>query len=125
LKAVRAENAPKAIGPYSQAIVHGNLVFTSGQIAIDPKSGNIESDTLEGQTEQVLNNIRSILLATGTDLERVLRCTVYLTNIAEFQAFNNVYARFFGIIPPARTTVEVTRLPKGAKIEIDAIASLD
>lgn len=125
MKVIRTENAPNAIGPYSQGIVQGNLVLTSGQIAINPKSGNIESDTIEGQTEQVMNNVRSILEAGGTDLKHVLRCTVYLTDIREFEAFNNVYARFFGSVPPVRSTVEVAKLPRGAKIEIDVMASLD
>ncbi len=122
---IRSEDAPKAIGPYSQAISSGTLVFLSGQIPLNPKSGNIEGKTIEEQTEQVLNNLKAVLSAAGTDLSHVVRCTVFLTDLSEFGAFNKVYGTFFALNPPARSTVQVAKLPRDSKIEIDAIAAKD
>lgn len=123
LKSVSTDNAPKAIGPYSQAIEANGLIFLSGQVGINPKTGNIESDTIEGQTEQTLKNLQAVLNAAGSDLSHVVRCTVFLTEMSEFQSFNKAYEMFFGSNSPSRSTVQVVRLPKNAKIEIDAIAT--
>ncbi|MGI0080884.1 MAG: RidA family protein [Nitrososphaerales archaeon] len=122
MKVINSQDAPKAIGPYSQAIANGGLIFLSGQIPLDPKSGNVEAKTIEGQTSQVLSNLNAVLLAAGADLSNVVRCTVFLTDLSEFAAFNKVYGSFFPSNPPARTTVQVAKLPRDAKLEIDAIA---
>jgi 2-iminobutanoate/2-iminopropanoate deaminase len=122
LKTISTDEAPKAIGPYSQAVEFEKLIFLSGQVAINPKTGNIDSVTIEDQTEQVLTNLSSILRASGSDLSHVVKCTVFLADMEEFQAFNKTYANFFGSNLPARSTVQVSKLPRNAKIEIDAIA---
>ena len=122
MNVISSEDAPKAIGPYSQAILSGNLVFLSGQIPLNPESGNIEGKTIEEQTEQVLRNLKAVLFAAGTDLSHVVRCTVFLSDLSEFSAFNKVYEKFFPSNPPARSTVQVAKLPREAKVEIDAIA---
>lgn len=120
---ISSVDAPKALGPYSQGIEFNGLLYLSGQIAIDPKTGNIESTTIEGQTNQVMKNLEAVLKAGGSDLMRMLKCTVYLTDLDEFAEFNKTYGSYFSSSPPSRTTVQVVRLPKGAKIEIDVIAS--
>jgi 2-iminobutanoate/2-iminopropanoate deaminase len=122
LKTISTEEAPKAIGPYSQAIEYEKLIFLSGQIPLNPKTGNIESSSIEDQTMQVMKNLQAVLKASGSDFSNVLRCTVFLTDLEEFQSFNKVYAAFFEANPPARSTVQVAKLPRNAKIEIDAIA---
>lgn len=122
MKVISSEDAPKAVGPYSQAIASESMIFLSGQIPLNPKSGSVEGETIEEQTAQVLNNLKAVLIAAGADLSHVVRCTVFLTDISEFTAFNKVYGSFFPSNPPARTTVQVTKLPRDAKIEIDAIA---
>jgi len=114
--------APQAIGPYSQAIRAEGLIFTSGQIAIDPATALIIGGDVSAQTDRVLKNLAAILQASGSSLEKVLRCTVFLKNIGDFAAMNEVYGRYFKQAPPARSTVEVARLPKDALIEIDVIA---
>jgi len=114
--------APQAIGPYSQAIRAGGLIFTSGQIAIDPATSQIVGGDVGAQTERVLQNVSAILQASGSSLERVVRCTVFLKNMGDFAAMNEVYGRYFKVAPPARSTVEVARLPKDVLVEIDAIA---
>lgn len=121
---VATAQAPAAIGPYSQAIKAGGFVFTSGQIPIDPANGQLIQGGIAAQTERVLNNIQSILTAAGSGLERVVKTTVFLKNMTEFSAMNEVYARFFPSAPPARSTVEVARLPKDVLVEIDAVALL-
>ncbi len=117
-------NAPKAIGPYSQAVkaVNANLTFCSGQIALDPQSGEIVGDSAADQCRQVLGNLSAVLKAAGSDLDSVVKATIYLTDIADFAAVNEVYAEFFETDPPARAAVAVKDLPRGAKIMIDAIA---
>lgn len=117
-------NAPAAIGPYSQAIKAGGLVFISGQIPIDPVTGGVVEGGIEAQTERVLKNIAAILDQSGVKMEDVVKTTVYLTDLANFAAMNEVYARFFTADPPARATVQVARLPKDVLVEIDAIAAL-
>jgi 2-iminobutanoate/2-iminopropanoate deaminase len=118
-----APGAPKAIGPYSPAVRSGDLVFCSGQVAIDPATGQLLEGDIRVQTERTLKNLEAVLAAAGSGLARVVRTTVYLTDMGDFAAMNEVYARLFGETRPARTTVEVSRLPKGARVEIDAIAA--
>jgi len=123
-KTIQTDTAPKAIGPYSQAVSFGNLIFTSGQIAIHPASGKIIHDGIEGQTRQVMANLKAILEAAGSDLSKVLKSSVFLNDINEFSRFNEVYATYFTGNPPARSTFQVSALPMGAKIEIEMIAYL-
>jgi len=115
-------NAPKPIGPYSQCIVVNNFVFVSGQIPIDPKTGKIVGEDIQSQTRQVLENLRAILEAAGSDLTKVVKVSVFLKDLSLFAAFNEIYAEYFKEKSPARTTVEVSNLPKGVLLEIDAIA---
>ena len=119
---VTTDAAPKAIGPYSQAIDTGSLVFVSGQIALDPATGQIVAGGIVEQTERVLKNVEAILKAAGLSMNHVARTTVYLTDLGEFTAMNEVYARYFPKDHPARSTVQVSALPKGVRVEIDAIA---
>ena len=121
-EAVRAAGAPKAIGPYSPAIRAGNLLFVSGQIPIDPATGALVGGDITAQTERVMRNIGALLEAAGLGFEHLVRTTVFLADIAEFAAMNECYARFVGDPPPARSTVQVARLPRDVKVEIDAIA---
>ena len=123
MEKISTENAPKAIGPYSQAIVCGGLVFTSGQIPIDPKSGAVVGSTIEEQTEQVMRNLGEVLKAAGTDYTKAVKTTCFLADIADFAAFNEVYAKYF-TEKPARSCVAVKDLPKGVKVEVEVIASL-
>ena len=119
---IATEQAPQAIGPYSQAIRAQGLIFTSGQIAIDPATAEIIAGDVSAQTDRVLKNLAAILQASGSTLEKVLRCTVFLKNMGDFTAMNEVYGRYFEQAPPSRSTVEVARLPKDVLIEIDVIA---
>ena len=122
-QAVISSTLPKPAGPYSPAVVFDRLVFVSGQGAKDPATGLLAGADIESQTERVLKNIAAILEASGSGLEYVLRCGVFLTDISEFARMNEVYQRFFGVIRPARTTVQVAALPSpGLRVEIDAIA---
>ncbi len=123
-EAVATQQAPQAIGPYSQAIKANGFVFASGQIPIDPATGQLISGDIAAQTERVLKNVAAVLAAAGSSLDRVVRTTVFLKNMSEFAAMNEVYARFFRQVPPARSTVEVARLPKDVLVEIDVIALL-
>lgn len=119
---VSTSDAPKAIGPYSQAIRADGLVFTAGQVAIDPATQQVINGDISAQTERVMKNLSAILKAAGSDLKDVLRCTVFLKNMNDFVAMNAVYGKYFDTAPPARSTVEVSRLPKDALVEIDVIA---
>jgi 2-iminobutanoate/2-iminopropanoate deaminase len=119
---IQTKDAPQAIGPYSQAIKAGGFVFVSGQIPIDPATGNIITGDVSAQTERVMKNLDAILRAAGSSLAQVVKSTVYLKNMSEFAAMNEVYGRFFKTAPPARATVEVSRLPKDVLVEIDVIA---
>ncbi len=121
-EAVATQKAPQAIGPYSQAIKANGMVFCSGQIALDPATGQIITGDIAAQTERVLNNLAAVLAAAGSSLERVVKTTVFLKDMAEFPQMNAVYGRFFTKEPPARSTVEVARLPKDVLVEIDVIA---
>jgi 2-iminobutanoate/2-iminopropanoate deaminase len=119
---ISTNDAPQAIGPYSQAIKANGFVFTSGQIAIDPATQQLIGGDVAAQTDRVLKNVSSILKAAGSGLEKVVRSTVFLKNMSEFQAMNEVYGRYFSASPPARSTVEAARLPKDVLVEIDVIA---
>ncbi|HUS70461.1 MAG TPA: RidA family protein [Anaerolineae bacterium] len=119
---VATEKAPRAVGPYSQAVIAGGFVFTSGMLALDPQTGDVVGEDIGAQTRQALSNMQGILEAAGSSLDRVVKITVFLTDIGAFSQMNAVYAEFFPVDPPARSTVEVGPLPKGALIEIDAIA---
>jgi 2-iminobutanoate/2-iminopropanoate deaminase len=119
---IRCERAPKAIGPYEQALKLDGWVFTSGQIPLDPKSGAMVEGGIGAQTRQVLENLRGVLEAAGTSMGRVVKATVYMTNLADFQKMNEVYAEFFPQDKPVRSTVGVAALPRGALVEIDLIA---
>jgi 2-iminobutanoate/2-iminopropanoate deaminase len=119
---IATTRAPGAVGPYSQAVCAGNLVFTAGQIALDPVTGQIVGDEIRVQTERVLQNLQAVLEAAGSGLAEVVKTTVFLQDMDDFATMNQVYARFFASSPPARTTVEVGRLPLDALVEIEAVA---
>ena len=121
-RAVATTDAPQAIGPYAQAVVTGNLVFLSGQIPLHPERGRIEEGTIEDETRRVLKNLAAVLAAEGLGLDAIVKTTVYLTDLADFPRVNQTYAEFFTEPFPARATVQVAALPRGARIEIDAIA---
>lgn len=122
-KEIRTDYAPKAIGPYSQAVRVGNTVYASGQLPVDPQTGKIVEGTVAEQTTKVLENISAILKEAGMDFSNVVKTTVFLQDLNDFQAMNNVYAQFFkGDILPARSTVQVAKLPLGVLVEIDCIA---
>jgi 2-iminobutanoate/2-iminopropanoate deaminase len=121
---ISTPNAPAAIGPYSQAVRAGNLVFVSGQIPLDPATGQLVGGDIGVQTEQVLENLAAILEAAGSSLAQVVKATVYLRDLGEFGRMNEVYAKFFGENPPARATVQVARLPREAALEIDVVAEV-
>lgn len=121
---VETHGAPEAIGPYSQAIKAGDLLFTSGQIPIDPGTGQLISGGVKEQTARVLENLKAVLEAAGSSLANVIKTTVYLSDMNDFSQMNMVYAQFFDRTKPARSTVEVSRLPKDVKVEIDAVATL-
>ena len=122
-RTIQTEQAPAAIGPYSQAIRIGDFLYTSGQIALDPESGMFLSGEIEEETEQTLKNISAILQAGGVNFENVIKTTVYLSDLNDFTRMNQVYEKYFSKNKPARACVQVAALPKGARIEIDAIAS--
>jgi 2-iminobutanoate/2-iminopropanoate deaminase len=120
---ISTKDAPEAIGPYSQAIKANGFIFTSGQVAIDPATQQVIAGDVSAQTDRVLRNLSEILEAAGSGLGKVVRCTVFLKNMNDFAAMNAVYGKYFGSAPPARSTVEVARLPKDVLVEIDAIAT--
>jgi 2-iminobutanoate/2-iminopropanoate deaminase len=124
VKQVSTPNAPKAIGPYSQAVVAGNLVFCSGQIPLDPATGQMIDGDIRAQTRRVLDNLKAVLEAAGSGLDRVVRTTIFVMDMGDFAAVNEVYGGYFGATPPARATVQVAGLPRGARVEIDAIATV-
>lgn len=123
IKKVSTEKAPAAIGPYSQAIVCGNMVFTSGQIPINPASGGIEATTIEGQAEQVMQNLGAVLTAAGSGFDKAVKTTCFLADMGDFAAFNGVYAKYF-TTNPARSCVAVKTLPKNVLVEVEVIATL-
>ena len=118
---ISAPNAPAAIGPYSQAIKAGGFVYTAGQIALDPATGQMVEGGIQAETERVFLNLQAVLEAAGSSLDGVVKTTVFIADLAEFAAMNEVYARFLGAAPPARSTVQAS-LPKGARVEIEAVA---
>jgi 2-iminobutanoate/2-iminopropanoate deaminase len=122
LRIVHSDRAPAAIGPYSQAVAHGDLVYCSGQIALDPSTGAVVDGDVAVQADRVMQNLAAVLDAAGSGLDRVLRTTIYLADMADFAAVNEVYARHLGVHRPARATVAVRGLPKGVAVEIDCIA---
>ena len=123
MKVVFTEKAPAAIGPYSQAILSGGLVYTSGQIPIDPATGNVEAADITGQTEQVMQNLKAVLEAAGSSTEKTVKTLCFLTDMANFAAFNEVYAKYF-TEKPARSCVAVCALPKGVLVEVEAVAEV-
>jgi 2-iminobutanoate/2-iminopropanoate deaminase len=119
---IATTEAPGAVGPYSQAVATGHLVFTAGQIAINPATGKVEAETIEDQTRQVLSNIDAVLRAAGSGLHRVVKMTVFMTDLGDFKKMNEVYAGFFPAEPPARSAFQVVALPLGVQIEMEAVA---
>ena len=124
-KVISTDKAPAAIGPYSQAIQFSGLLFVSGQIAIDPKTGEFVEGGIEAQTEQALENVKAIIEEAGMTLKNVLKCSCFLNNMDDFVTFNSIYDRYFGDNPPARETIEVARLPKDAMVEVSAICGVE
>ncbi len=124
-KVISTENAPQAIGPYSQAVQVDKQLFVSGQIALDPATGEVQPGDVESQTHLVMQNLKAILTASGASLDSVVKCTIYLKDLGNFAAVNEVYGSYFKTAPPARATVEVSGLPKDVDVEIDAVAFLD
>ncbi|TKJ41133.1 reactive intermediate/imine deaminase [candidate division LCP-89 bacterium B3_LCP] len=125
-RVVSTDKAPAAIGPYSQGIIaEGTLVFTAGQIPIDPVSGEVAGDDIVSQTKRAIQNLDAVLEAAGSSLQNVVKTTVFLQDMDDFAAMNEVYASFFGEVPPARSAVEVAKLPKGVLVEIEAVALVD
>jgi len=125
MKIISTPNAPAAIGPYSQAVVSNGFAFLSGQIPLDPATGKIVDGDIAAQTERVLENLKSVLEGCGTSLTKVVKTTVYLTDMREFAKMNEVYARYFAENPPSRATVEAARLPRDVRVEIDCIAVIN
>ena len=123
-QAVQSAQAPKAIGPYSQGVRAGDFVFCSGQLGLDPASGNLVEGGVEAQTRRALQNLAGVLQAAGSSMNQVVKTTVFLANMDEFQEMNAVYAEFFPSAPPARSTVQAARLPRDAAVEIDVIATM-
>jgi 2-iminobutanoate/2-iminopropanoate deaminase len=121
-EAVRTDKAPAPVGPYNQAVTFGDLVFSSGQIALDPATGQMCNDSIEAEAEQVFRNLAAVLEAAGSGMDRAVKVTVFLTDLSDFGRVNEVYARFFGEPFPARSCFEVAALPKGARVEVEAVA---
>ena len=124
LKKLHTSKAPEAIGPYSQAIIYNDILYTSGQIAINPQTGNVESDTIEGQTEQVMKNLSAILNEAGTSFENVIKTTCFLKNMSDFAAFNGIYGQYF-TSKPVRSCVAAKELPKDVLVEVELIAAIN
>jgi 2-iminobutanoate/2-iminopropanoate deaminase len=123
-QAIHTDNAPRALGPYSQAIVTGRFVYTAGQVGLDPATGELAEGGIEAQTRQVLTNMAAVLAAAGSSLESVVKTTVFMQDLSEFGRMNETYATFFPDKPPARSTVQVAGLPRGARVEIECVAVL-
>lgn len=123
-RTISTDRAPEAIGPYSQGIAASGFLFLSGQVPLDPATGDLVEGTVQEEVTRVMENLKAVLEAAGSGLDRVVRTTVFLTDLKDFAAMNEVYARYFGAHRPARSTVQVAALPKGARVEIDAISAL-
>ncbi len=124
-KIITTENAPQAIGPYSQAVQAGRFLFVSGQIPLEPATGELIESDVQAQTRRVMENLRGVIKAAGASLSAIVKCTIFLNSMSDFAEVNEVYGSYFGDAPPARATVEVSRLPKDVSVEIDAIVYLD
>jgi 2-iminobutanoate/2-iminopropanoate deaminase len=124
ISVVATENAPAAIGPYSQGLAVGNLVFTAGQIPLDPHSMDVDGEDIETQSERVMMNLDAVLAAAGSSLSRVLKTTCFLVDLNDFQAFNSIYGKWFGDHKPARSTVQVSKLPRGVLVEVECVATI-
>lgn len=124
-RVITTQDAPQAIGPYSQAIRSGNLLFTAGQIPLDPATGKLVEGGIEEQAERVMRNLEALLTAAGSSFDRVIKTTCFLADLGDFQRFNQVYARYFGDEPPARSTFQVAALPAGARVEVECVAECD
>jgi 2-iminobutanoate/2-iminopropanoate deaminase len=122
METIHSDDAPKAIGPYSQAVKAGNVIYTSGQVSLDPKTGQLVGGDFAAQARQVFENLSAVLRAAGAEFRNVTKATVYLADLADFEALNAIYAEYFGAHKPARTTVQVAALPKKAALEIDLVA---
>jgi 2-iminobutanoate/2-iminopropanoate deaminase len=122
---IATETAPQAIGPYSQAIVHNGIAYLSGQIPLDPATMQIVEGGIEAQTERVLENLKAVLAACGSSFDRVLKTTVFLKDMGDFPKMNEIYGRYFGTTPPARSTVQAAKLPRDVQVEIDCIAAVE
>ena len=125
IKVISTDRAPKAIGPYSQAVQVGNMVYTSGQIPLKPESGELVTESIEAQTRQVLDNLKAVLEGAGTKLENVVKTTVFIKDMGDFAVMNRIYGEYFSVPYPARSCVEVAKLPRDVKIEIEAVAYID
>lgn len=123
MKIIHTQKAPEAIGPYSQAIIHNNVLYTSGQIAINPENGIVEQATIEGQTEQVMKNLKALLQESGTGFHKVIKTTCFLKEMSDFAAFNEIYGQYF-VNKPARSCVAAKELPKGVLVEVELIAAI-
>jgi 2-iminobutanoate/2-iminopropanoate deaminase len=124
ISVVATENAPAAIGPYSQGLAVGDLVFTAGQIPLDPHSMDVDGEDIETQSERVMMNLDAVLAAAGSSLSRVLKTTCFLVDLNDFQAFNSIYGKWFGDHKPARSTVQVSKLPRGVLVEVECVAAI-
>lgn len=124
-KAINSQAAPQPIGPYSQAIQSGNTLYISGQIAIDPSNGELQTSSIEEETKWVMKHLGSILAEAGMDYSNLVKCSIFISDMGQFSAINGVYSTYFGETPPARETVEVSQLPKGVNVEISGIAIKD
>ena len=124
MKIIKTDKAPVAVGPYNQAVVTGSLVFCAGQIPLDPVTGNLVIGGIEEQAHRVLENVKAVLTASGTSLSKVVKATVFLKDLNDFAAMNKVYAEYFPANPPARSTIQVARLPKDALVEIEVVAEI-
>jgi 2-iminobutanoate/2-iminopropanoate deaminase len=124
-KIISTQHAPAAVGPYSQAVQIGDLVYSAGQIPLVPETGKIVEGGIEAQTRQVMQNLSAVLEAAGSSLSNVIKTTIYVTDLADFAAINQVYGSFFEVDPPARSTVQVAALPLGAKVEIEVVAAVN
>jgi 2-iminobutanoate/2-iminopropanoate deaminase len=124
ISVVATENAPAAIGPYSQGLAVGNLLFTAGQIPLDPHSMDVDGEDIETQSERVMMNLDAVLAAAGSSLSRVLKTTCFLVDLNDFQAFNSIYGKWFGDHKPARSTVQVSKLPRGVLVEVECVAAI-